>query len=167
MDFLNNVGEASEEETHPEYFLTEADTAAQPVDEGEGVDDELGPGDVHHLVVHDEHLHPPCLGVGALVVGLVVEAGAGGGALAGLGGVEAGVKLEQEVEHRVPQLGGEGEGAALKYCLTVTGREQLDRPGLDPPQTTGEHTLSAPPSWTESLTPNSSHTPLRVWLFTP
>ena len=94
MDFLNNVGEASEEETHPEYFLTEADTAAQPVDEGEGVDDELGPGDVHHLVVHDEHLHPPRLGVRALVVGLVVEAGAGGGALAGLGGVEAGVELE-------------------------------------------------------------------------
>ena len=118
MDFLNNVGNASEQESHPEYFFTESNTAAQPVDEGEGVDDELGPGDVHHLVVHDEHLHPPRLGVRALMVGLVVEAGAGRGTLAGLGGVEAGVELEQEVKHRVPQLGGEGKGTALKYCLT-------------------------------------------------
>ena len=104
MEFLDNVGDASQQESYPEDLLTEPNTAAQPVDEGEGVDDELGPGDVHHLVVHDEHLHPPRLGVRALVVGLVVEAGAGWGTLAGLGGVEAGVELEQEIEQRVPQV---------------------------------------------------------------
>ena len=103
-DPLQQRPQASNEKSEPEDLLTEADISSQPVDEGEGVDDELGPGDVHHLVVHDEHLHPPRLGVGALVVGLVVEAGAGGGALAGLGGVEAGVELEQEIEQRVPQV---------------------------------------------------------------
>ena len=114
MEFLNNVGEASKQESYPQYFLTEAYTAPQPVDEGEGVDDELWPGEVHHLVVHDEHLHPPGLGVRALMVSLVVEAGAGRGTLGGLGGVEAGVKLEQEVEQRVPQVWGQGEGTTLK-----------------------------------------------------
>ena len=98
MKFLNNVGDATQQESYPENLLTETNAAAQPVDEGEGVDDELWPGDVHHLVVYDEHLHPSGLGVRALMVGLVVDAGAGGGALAGLGGVEAGVKLEQKVE---------------------------------------------------------------------
>ena len=41
MEFLDNVGDASQQESYPEDLLTEPNTAAQPVDEGEGVDDEL------------------------------------------------------------------------------------------------------------------------------
>ena len=110
---LSQVDNSPEEKTEPEYFLTEADTAAQPVDESEGVDDQLGPGDLHYLVVDDEHGHPLGLHVGALVVRLVAEGGAGQRTLAGLGGVEAGVELEQEVEHRHPRLAAQSEGAAL------------------------------------------------------
>ena len=88
---LGQPDNSSEQKTEPEYFLAEADTATQSVDESEGVDDQLGPRDLHCLVVDDEHVHPLGLHVGAHVVRLIGEAGAGEGTLAGLGGVEAGV----------------------------------------------------------------------------
>ena len=115
---LGQPDNSSEQKTEPEYFLTEADTATQSVDESEGVDDQLGPGDLHCLVVDDEHVHPLGLHVGAHVVRLIGEAGAGERTLAGLGGVETGVELEQEVEHRGPLLGAQGEGAALNNNIS-------------------------------------------------
>ena len=51
---------------------------------------------------------------------LVGEAGAGRTALAGLGGVEAGVKLEQEVEHGPSRLGGQSEGSTLNIWNIFT-----------------------------------------------
>ena len=122
---LSQVGNSSEEKTEPEYFLTEADTAAQSVDESEGVDDQLGPGDLHYLVVDDEHVHPLGLHVGALVERLVGHCGAGRGTLAGLGGVEAGVKLEQEVEHSRPRLARQSEGAALNTYQASVSRKTM------------------------------------------
>ena len=88
---LGQPDNSSEQKTEPEYFLAEADTATQSVDESEGVDDQLGPRDLHCLVVDDEHVHPLRLHVGAHVVRLIGVAGAGERTLAGLGGVEAGV----------------------------------------------------------------------------
>ena len=74
---LGEADNSSDQKTDPEYFLTEAYCAPQPVDESEGVDDQLGPGDLHYLVVDDEHVHPLRLHVGALVVGLVAQGGTG------------------------------------------------------------------------------------------
>ena len=69
---LDPGDDSSELQSDPEYFLAEADTSTQSVDQREGVGDQLGPGDLHHLVIDDEHVHPLGLHVGALVVGLVV-----------------------------------------------------------------------------------------------
>ena len=96
---LSQAGNSSEQKGNPENFLTEANTPTQSVDQSERIDDQLGPGDLHYLIIDDEHLHPFGNHVGALVVRLVAEAGARETTLTGLGGVEAGVKLEQEVEH--------------------------------------------------------------------
>ena len=112
-----------------EPSLTEADTATQSVDQGEGVGDQLGPGDLHHLVIDDEHVQPLGLHVGALVVCLVGHGGAGRGTLTGLGGVETGVKLEQEVEQSPPRLGRECEGSALSGVVCKPQWDAANDPG--------------------------------------
>ena len=67
--YFNPVQQSSEttqEKSYPQYLLTEPDTPAQSVHQSEGVDDKLGPADVHYLVVDQEHLVPLSLGVSAL-----------------------------------------------------------------------------------------------------
>ena len=47
------------------------------------------------------------------MVSLVLRGGAGEEALGGLGGVQPGVQLKQEVKHSIPPGGGQGEWSAL------------------------------------------------------
>ena len=69
-DLLQHCGQTSNEKSQPQNLLTEANAPSQPVDESKGVDDQLGPGHLHYLIVHQEHLESTSLGVSALMVGL-------------------------------------------------------------------------------------------------